>query len=315
MAPVSATFVFSSPAFAHPGRELEPGQFWAAWTADPWVLLGIGLPSLLYARGVNRVWGRAGPGRGVSRWQFRSFCAGVAALMLALVTPLHALGGALFSGHMVQHQVLMLAAAPLLVAGAPNVAFAWALPRRWVQGAAGAIRRQPLMLAWRTLSHPAGAGAVFALALWGWHVPGPYQATLESDLAHAAQHASFLAAAVLFWWVVARGWRVRERAGTALLLVFATMIHGNALGALLTFSAVAWYPAYAESAARWGVSALEDQQLGGLVMWVPSGLVYLLAALALVTAALRGSAASRRLPLDSEPGRPVAKHAACMPPS
>lgn len=98
---------------------------------------------------------------------------------------------------------------------------------------------------------------------------------------HTAQHVSFLVSALLFWWALIRVHGARRQYGAAVLYLFATMLHTSLLGALLTFSNVTWYPAYAETTEAWGLSPLEDQQLAGLVMWAPPGFVYLRAALAL----------------------------------
>jgi putative membrane protein len=290
-----------SPALAHPGRALQPGEGWGAWTFDPWVLLAIGLLALLYARGVGRLWRHAGRGRGVREWEFRAFCGGLAALAVALLSPVHALGGVLFSAHMAQHEILILVAAPMLALGAPTAAFAWAFPPRVVRGFHGWMAREPLRSSWRALSHPLGAWSLHAAALWAWHIPPLYEATLRSELAHTAQHVSFFGSAVLFWWVILRQRGPRRSYGLGIAFVFTTMLHSNILGALMTFAARPWYAAYTESAPRWGFTPLEDQQLGGLLMWIPAGMVYLLAGLLLLAGWLR--AAERR-----HSSRPSAPH-------
>jgi putative membrane protein len=277
-----ALLSIAAPASAHTGRAPAPGEVWGAWTLDPWVLLGLGTATLLYARGVGRVWGRAGSGHGVTKRQFRLFCAGLATAGLAMISPIHALGGALFSVHMVQHELLILVAAPLLALGAPWVAIAWALPERVVRTFAGLRRTPSIGAAIGAATKPMGAWAVHAIALWAWHLPVLYQATLRSEAAHFAQHASFFGSALLFWTALAHLHRRPADLGVGVLMVFTTMLHSNALGALLTFSGASWYPAYGLTAPAWGFSALEDQQLGGLVMWVPAGTVYLFAGLLVV---------------------------------
>jgi putative membrane protein len=110
---------------------------------------------------------------------------------------------------------------------------------------------------------------------------------------HAAQHASFFLSALLFWWslLYARG---RAGYGLGVLYIFTTAVHTSILGALLTFAPSVWYPAYAPGTRAWGLSPLEDQQIGGLIMWVPAGVVYLAAGLALFAAWLRESAAMHK---------------------
>jgi putative membrane protein len=128
--------------------------------------------------------------------------------------------------------------------------------------------------------------------LWAWHAPSLFQATLTSDWVHTAQHLSFLLSALFFWWAVLHertGDAAGMNRGMALLYVFTTAVHTSILGALLTFSPSVWYPAYSQTAPAWGLSALEDQQIGGLIMWVPAGLTYIFAAMLIFTAWLRES--------------------------
>jgi cytochrome c oxidase assembly factor CtaG len=119
------------------------------------------------------------------------------------------------------------------------------------------------------------------VSLWVWHVPLLFQATLHSDLVHTIQHTFFLGSALLFWWALIHGPHGAMGYGAAALYVFTTSVHSGVLGALITFSSGLLYPAYSSTTASWGLTALEDQQLGGLIMWVPAGLVYIVAGLAL----------------------------------
>jgi len=284
------------PAYGHPGRSLDPGGVWSAWTWDPWVLLFLGVSACLYARGAGRVWRRAGQGRGITSAQFACFCGGLLVVAVAQMSPLHALGGALFSAHMVQHELLILLAAPLLAMGAPQVALGWALPRRASQAVVRAARRRPMRWAWFGARHPLGAWSLHAVVLWAWHAPAAYQATLERTSVHFAQHVSFFATAVLFWYALLRLRRTPAGSGLAFLFLFTTMLHSNALGALLTFARDPWYPAYGPTAARFGFTALEDQQLGGLIMWIPAGMVYLVVGMLCLAALLRIQVAPERRP-------------------
>ena len=115
------------------------------------------------------------------------------------------------------------------------------------------------------------------------------RATLAHELVHALQHLSFFGAALLFWWVVVRSGRSAAGHGAAVIGVFTTAVHSTALGAFLTFAPTVWYPVYFERTAAWGLSPLEDQQLGGLIMWVPAGIVYVIAAVVLVARWLQAS--------------------------
>lgn len=269
----------------HPSDFVAPGELWRAWTLDPWIVLPIVAAAALYGTGVRRLWRASGSGRGIRRSEATAFAAGSATLVAALVSPLDALGGALFSAHMLQHVLLMVVAAPLLVLGRPLVAFVWALPRAWRAATGGAFRRPRTRAAWHAVSHPFAAWLLHAGALWVWHAPALYQATLDSELVHFIQHASFFGTALLFWWAaVELGRRTQVRHGFGVLYIFTTAVHSSILGALLTFSLVVWYPVYAPRAELWGFSALEDQQLGGLIMWIPAGVIYVVATLALVAA-------------------------------
>jgi len=206
---------------------------------------------------------------------------------VALVSPLHALGAVLFSAHMIQHEVLMLVAAPLLVLGRPLLFFLWALPLPW-RRQLGRVNKN-MQGGWRVLTHPFVAWALHALALWIWHIPRLFQATLTSDLAHTWQHVSFFGTALCFWWALLYRHRELQGYGVAVLAVFTTALHSSLLGALLTLAPTPWYPAYAHTTAAWGLTSLEDQQLGGLIMWIPAGGLYLLAALTLGAGWLRAA--------------------------
>ncbi|MCU1325060.1 MAG: hypothetical protein JWN34_430 [Bryobacterales bacterium] len=261
---------------AHAGEPLQPHDLWRSWAIDPGVVLPLLISAALYAAGARRA-------RGTAPRQIALFWSGWICLALSLVSPIHPLGEILFSAHMTQHEVMILLAAPLLVLSRPLVAFLWALPLHWRRSVGRASRLiEPV---WRALTRPLNAWLIHAAALWIWHAPALFQATLTNDLVHAAQHVSFFASALLFWWSLLYAHQAPGRA-TALLYVFSTGVHTSILGALLTFSRSPWYPAYARTAA-WGFTALEDQQLGGLIMWVPAGTVYVAAGLGMLALVLR----------------------------
>jgi putative membrane protein len=169
------------------------------------------------------------------------------------------------------------------------IAFLWAVPMTWRRalGRAGAAR--PVASTWRFITKPLIAWFIHAVALWVWHVPGLFQATLTSDLIHTVQHASFLFTALLLWWALIHSRRGVKAYGAAVLYVFTTAMHNGVLGALFTFGSRVWYPAYSSTTQSWGLEPLEDQQLGGLIMWIPMGVVYIIAGLALFAGWLRES--------------------------
>lgn len=269
--------VMAGEAHAHAGHVhwLDLGT---TWTWDPWVMLPLALSGGLYAGGAARLWRRAGIGRGVRRWEAACFALGWALLVFALVAPLHWLGGRLFVAHMVEHEILMAAAAPLLVLGRP-VAMLWALPAR-SRRRVGQVGRTPAVArVWRFLTTPAVATIVHGTAIWIWHIPALYGAALADPWIHWLQHVSFFATALLFWRALLQG---SERAyGAAVFYLFATSLHTGFLGVLLAFARRPLYPEQTAGAAEWGLTPLEDQQLAGLFMWIPGGLVYAGAALVL----------------------------------
>lgn len=266
-------------ALAHPGQPPAPHDVWTAWAGEPSLILGLAATLGAYGLGVRRLWRRAGRGQGVGRGQAIAFGVGWLMLVVALVSPIDALGEALFSAHMVQHLLLVLVAAPLLALGAPLVALVWALPRAWRLRLRGWRRYTGLRLAATALTQPILVWTLHTVALWVWHLPGLYQAALQNELVHSLEHGSFLGTAVLFWWVVVQpGQTQRWSQGASVLYLFAAGIQGSVLGALMTFAPTPWYPAYATTTTPWGLTPLADQQLAGAIMWVPAGTVYVLAA-------------------------------------
>ena len=273
-----------TPVLGHAGQPPAPHDVWSAWNLDPILLLGIIVSVGLYMRG--RTTGRR---RAVDTWRARAFAGALVALAVALISPLEALSTALASAHMVQHVVLILVAAPLLALSAPGSAL--------LRGAPVSVRRQTgrwrrgLGLTYgglRALRHPVVVWLLHVVTLWFWHAAVPYDAALDSEAVHITEHVTFIVTAVLFWRVVIGG-RSGSRVppGLGVLLVFAMAVQSVLLSVLLTFATTPWYSAYAETTAPWGLEPLADQQLAGVIMWVPAGFVYLAAGLGLLVSLLR----------------------------
>jgi putative membrane protein len=274
------------------------------WSWEPAVIALLAITFALYTVGVRRPRRRARSAGMAGALQIAAFYAGWLSLVVALVSPLDALGGILFSAHMAQHEMLMVVAAPLLVLGRPLAAFLWAMPARWRLPLSSWTQRAPVAAAWRAITNPLVATVVHGIALWTWHLPALYEATLRSEGIHAVQHSSFLFSATLFWWALIHGRWGRLGYGVAVGYVFITAAHSGALGALITFAPSVLYPIYATTTARWGFSALDDQQLAGLIMWIPAGVLLTIAAVGLMVGWL--AEAERRVALTS--GKPETRY-------
>jgi putative membrane protein len=251
----------------------------SAWNIDPLLIAVLLLAGGLYARGVATVWRRGGTGALVSRGQVIAYAAGLYVLAVAVLSPLDALAHVLFSAHMVQHVLLMLIAAPLLVLGAPLLPFLWGLPRgARLRLGRGLAARPWLGQVWHAITGPVVVWCILTATLWLWHLPTLYQAAVRHSLVHLLEHATMLGASLLFWWVVLQpAGRRRVNGGVAVLLVFATKVQSATLGALITFVPNPLYPIYEPGAALWGMTALQDQHLAGLIMGTVSGLAFLVA--------------------------------------
>jgi cytochrome c oxidase assembly factor CtaG len=274
--------------WAHTGRAAEPHDLWSSWTFAPAVIVGLALGAWWYARGVRRLWHAASPGRGIAFWRVACFAGGIVTLALALVSPIDAVATALFAVHMTQHMLLVVVAAPLLVAGDPGLATLWALdvPARrritaWWRGA------HILPSIWHSLRLPFVAWTLHVGTLWLWHLPSFYDAALRDERIHVAEHAAFFLTALLFWYPVLERGRSRSRVGVVVLYLFAAGLQCTILGAAITFARHPWYVGHFGTTAAWGLTPLEDQQLAGLIMWIPASLAYLVALVPVVLPALR----------------------------
>ena len=241
---------------------------------------------VLYVAGIARLWRSAGAGCGVRYREAAAFMCGWLALAAALFSPIHEWSETWLSAHMVQHELLMVVAAPLMALGAPFIALMWVLPAAKRQAVVHAVRGQSTAAAWTVATAPGAAWLMHALALWLWHVPRLYDYAARHELTHAVQHLCFFVTAAVFWWGMVRGRYGRLGYGAAVVYVFATAIQSGLLGAVLTFSPRVWFSAYAAPHAD-GLSPLEDQQLAGLLMWIPAGLILVAGGLGFFAAWLR----------------------------
>ncbi len=249
----------------------------SGWELDPWIVTPLVLSAILYATGTLSIWRRAGVGRGVPIWHAASFAGGWLTLVAALVSPLHELSEHLFSAHMVEHELLMAVAAPLLCLAHPIGPLLRGMPRSLRSGSIKLASGPLVSGIWRWLMTPVVATVLHAIAIWAWHVPALLDGTLVHPWMHRLQHVSFFGTALVFWWAIVR--RPRREYGAASLHIFATMMHMGALGALLTLAPRVLFPLQCAGAPAFGLTPLEDQQLAGLIMWVPAGTLYIFAGL------------------------------------
>ncbi|MEZ0168665.1 cytochrome c oxidase assembly protein [Microvirga sp. TS319] len=260
-------------AAAHVG---EGGEL--HWNVEAWVIVSLTAAMMLYGFGLRSMRIRRGGRSIVGRVEIATFVGGIASLVVALLSPLDALGAELFSGHMVQHLVLMLVAAPLFVRARPLIVFLWALPRGtrkalgrlWSGGGLGGF--------FKILTAPLSVWLAFCGLFAFWHLPRPYSWALAHEPVHVVEHLCFFVSAFAFWSVVIEpSGRRRLDYGATLLFVATAAILSALPGALMVLTSRAFYPAHAEGATRWGLTLLEDQHLAGLIMWIPAGFVYMAA--------------------------------------
>ena len=263
---------FAAPLLAHDGGVASPDDVWMHWSTNPLLLAGLLLAFALFKRGAERY--------PVMKWRKAAFFGAILVLFIALLSPLDSISAALFSAHMIQHLLLILLAAPLWILSRPLAPVLRALPLAWSRDIGGIIQKPLLRKLWRFMSRHSSAFFLHVFALWIWHLPVLYELALANPFVHALEHASFFLTAALFWWSI---YSIRDY-GARLLSVFLVMMASGLLGALMTFANSPWYLGHSAYTGLWGLSPLEDQQLAGLLMWIPPGFIYVLIAAFLLAA-------------------------------
>ena len=242
-------------------------SFWLTqWNWEPSIVVGTALIVGLYLYALNSLRKRYYPAERVKTGQTVAFLLGMFIMFLALVSPLDELGdGYLFSAHMLQHLCLTMVGPPLLLVGTP----AWMLKPL--------LHNRALFLIAKFFTYPAIAFFLFNADFWLWHVPPLYNATLENQFIHILEHLTFIIFGVLNWWPIYSPLEEglpRLSLGGRILYLFLSGMPMVALGAGLTFAPPLYAP-YLAAPRIWGLSAATDQQLGGLIMWVPVNLAYI----------------------------------------
>jgi len=264
--------------------------FLLSWEFEPTVIIGLMVAAGLYARGWRRLRRRGRGGRILKTWRAWCYGAGLLTVAVALLSPIGTFDSIFFFMHMTQHLLLIMVAAPLIWLGAPLLPTLWAFDR-------GARRRlgrlfherNPVHRVFHFLTRAGVALTIYILVLFIWHYPPLYDAAQGRNWIHDLEHAMFLGMALLFWWPVIHpsGGTRRLGYGAAILYIFPAKIAGFVLGAALTLSSEPFYRTFLDSPSLWGLSALGDQQLGGLLMWVIGGLLYIIPLLVLVLMMMR----------------------------
>ncbi|MDA0364537.1 MAG: cytochrome c oxidase assembly protein [Chloroflexi bacterium] len=276
MAVISLPALIQATAPAHNALNSDL-PLWANWSFDPQFLIPVAIAAWFYVHGLRRWDTRS---REHPWWRTALYFIGLALLVIAIESPIDRLAEHYLAFHMLQHELLMTLAVPVILLGAPTTPSLRGMPR-WLR--LGVIRplarRQGVRVAYGWLTHPVVAIGAMTVVLLSWHItPGWYDASITNALVHDVQHLSLAGAAILFWWNVIdpRPRRSRLAYIPRVLYVFVTGVPRQFLGAMLTFADRPTYEVYREASGPLSLSPADDQQLGGLIMWVLGGMMYLL---------------------------------------
>lgn len=254
--------------------QVTPENLWWSWSLSPWTALPLVVSALVYS---GRIIGLRREGVRASSFRVWLFFAGWLLLAIALASPLCRMSASVAAAHMVQHVILAVAAPPLLLIGSAGL---WTPAAIMKSVSTSGSSLQPG--AWRFGSSAAGYTALTALygaAIWLWHLPALYEAVLQSTAVHVVGYSALLGVSILFWAATLNLARSSPAgAGAAAFAMFITTIHTGFLGALLTLSPWPWFTS-ATGGSAFGLEPLEDQQIAGLIMWVPMAGIYLTATL------------------------------------
>jgi putative membrane protein len=251
---------------------------------------------LFYAKGWLHL--RNASSRIITLGQMAAFMGGTISIWVAVASPLAALDHELLSVHMVQHLLLMAVAPPLILLGRPALPLLHSMPKRFLQRIVGPVLRwAAVQHVGKIIIHPVFCWIAATMTVIGWHLPAVFALGQRSAAWHVIQHWSFLLAGFLFWWPVIQPWPSRSHVPewSVPLYLFLATLPCDALSAFLTFCGRVAYPSYLSASRPFGISALQDQEWAGVLMWVCTTFIYMAPALALTVRILSPAA-----PMDSQ---------------
>lgn len=270
---------FIESANAHSRGNHSPSSLWLNWSFDPYIILTLLFLSLLYYLGCRAIL-KSGISKKKVKKAMYFYYTGIFILFLSLISPIDPLSDLLGWVHMLQHILILMVAAPLMVMGSPSFVGHWSFPKRWWKEKKWFRSFFKWALSYSRFKKPFWAWFVYIFIFWIWHLPVFYEAALKSEVIHDFQHISFFLAAYFFWRLLFDPFRQHIQAPLVIFLYpFVASINGILLGSFMALSPVVWYKPYVKTAPLLGYSALHDQQLAGLIMWMPAGITYVLACL------------------------------------
>lgn len=250
-----------------------------AWNFFNPLLVLLALAVGAYFTGLVRLQRRSG-GEAISRSRIFFASAGFTMLFLALVGPFDVYSGDLFFVHMIQHMLLTMAAAPLLLASSPMPAYMWSLPETVRMGVGSTLSGRGLVRRLIALvTRPMFTLPLYVLTLWLWHMPAAYSLALENDYVHFLEHASMFGVGVLFWWPIIGPSPVRSSLSYPQRMIYVMLVVTPmaVLAAFLTLAHDVSYHPYLLTPEHWGISKAEDQGIAGMIMWIPGNVIFLAA--------------------------------------
>lgn len=234
-----------------------------AWNFEPSIIVALILMLVSYVW-VTGPYARARGVEPASALERNRYFLAVVFLFLALVSPIDTLSLVSLSMHMVQHLIMIVVVPPLIILSIPPAV-----------GSLFLVNRSFLAIM-QAILNPLVVFLVFNAIFVGWHMPANYDLAVRDQQVHILEHVMFIVGAFISWWPVFshQPELPRSTPGFLMLYLFFMSLPPTIVGALLTFAGFVVYPAYEAVARPWGMSAQADQELAGLLMWLPGGLVY-----------------------------------------